>query len=958
MCVLIDGTSNTPTAMPRRQRLGAWLALSLTLATLPVASTALTPAETSRSRNNPAHIDLSDYDLAWQAFLGASQLDDAMTLARRTLVAYPDSVLWHRRLASVAQQNNDAPVAARNYAWLATRGHQFDLLDRAIDLSTATLQDDLAIRLMQQRAAHEAFNAGHWRALIDAMLNLGQFDQALTTLRQADQRHPRQFFLSQQANVLLQAGRPAARAAVLRRMIARYGAAPETVLQLASLEYAQGRTEQALATLRLGQPLATAKDAAYWQTLSSLAWMLQDFDEAASASRILVRAGSAQAADYQRLYQVHIANQPAVAYAYALIGWRRTHASPLFFQALAAASQLGPAALSQTLFDSIRPQDRATLEGQPQFWMQWAQLAHQQGNDKLARSRYAQALRRAPSDAHVIGGYLWLLIDSHDTPRLSILTRRWGNRLLSDSTVREGLTAALAMLDQPGRALRLMEPALASHRDDSAWLMQYADLLDQTDQADTATAIRRQAVKPLLQQTARAHGKTARARQLDRIALTSQLAPGDPTRRAMRMLINQPDGTRARDQVLAWTTSLDNTEATALWLRRHYTTTPAPGWTLLGQAMATDNDTATMHLLTTDADRLPRRDRVSAAEKLGFATQAVTLAWRGLEGEPDDRRLQRQFQTLALAQADTVGSSLAELRSSGLAAFDLELNARRWITPALHVEVEAHRIRQVRYDASQLGSIPGYGQYGSIQLTEQLARGERGLSLGGGRDLAGYGQLGAFYRYRLRRNLQLAAAIDYGARANDTVPLMMAGLIDRLKTSADYQWSAADSLTATATVSRLRAQGGGRLGNRQTVDLQYRHKLWLAPPDFTLVATATDARYQAAGSLPTNMLRLLPTGQPADIGYFVPRSYVQACLGAGFNENFREEWSGQLRPFGTASVCHNSVSGLGASVDAGLATPVIGPDHLSLGLGFTNNTGATSSRSLSILVNYRYYFTP
>lgn len=953
----IDDATSTAVPQTRRPHLGSWLVLSLSLATLPAASTALTPAQTASGQQHPG-INLSDYDLAWQAFLGAGQLNDAMALARRALVAYPDSVLWHRRLATAAQQNNDAPEAARNYAWLATRGHQTDLLDRAIDLSKATLQDHLAIRLMQQRVAHEAFNAEHWQTLIATMLNLGQFDQALATLRQADRRQPRQFFLRQQINVLVQAGRPSARAAVLRRMIARYGAQPETVLQLASLEYAQGHLEQALATLRRGRPLATASDTVYWQTLSSLAWMLQDFDEAAAASRTLVRAGTAHADDYQRLYLVHIAAQPAVAYAYALIGWRQTHASPLFFQAITAASQLAPAALSQTVFDSIRPQDRAELEGQPQFWTQWAQLAHQQGNDTLARTRYTQALQRAPTDAHVIGGYLWLLIDSHDTARLHVLTRRWGNRLLTDTTVRDGLIAALTLLDQPGRALRLMEPARASRQDDPDWLMQYADLLDQTDQPDTADAIRHQAVGPLLRQRAKAHGKTARRHQRDVIALTSQLAPGDPARRAIRPLLSEPGDARAREQVLAWTTSLGSTEATALWLRRHYTTTVAPGWARLGQAMASDDDTATMHLLSTDAAHLPRRDRVSAAEKLGFTSQAATLAWRGLESEPDDQRLQRQFQALALAQADTVGSSLTELRSSGLAAFDLGLEARRWITPALHLQIDAHRIRQMRYDTSQLGSIPGYGQYGAIQLIEQLARGERGLSLGGGRDLAGYTQLGAFYRYRLRRNLQLAAAIDYGARANDTVPLMIAGLTDRLKTSADYQWSAADSLTATATVSRLRAQGGGRLGNRQSLDLQYRHKLWLAPPDFTLLATATDARYQAAGSVPGSLLRLLPTGQTANIGYFVPRSYVQACVGAGFNEQFRDEWSGQLRLFGTASLCHNSISGPGASADAGLATPVIGPDHLSLGLGMTNNTGATSSRSLSILVNYRYYFTP
>ena len=944
-------------AAPRRPRAGGWLALGLTLAALPVASIALVSATTPQHDAHPP-INLSDYDLAWQAFLGAGQLDDAITLARQALAAYPDSVLWHRRLASAAEQHNDDALAARNYAWLATTGHQGDQLEHAIALTTATQQFDTAIQLMRQRAAEESFNADHWKALVAAMLNLGQFDQALAALKQADQHHPRQFFLSEQVDILALVGRPEERAAVLRQMLARYGAEPQTVLELASMEYAQGHLEQALATLRLAQASATANDTAYWQTLSSLAWMLQDFDRAADASQILVRAGTAQAEDYQRLYRIHVTADPAVAYAYALIGWRQIHATPLFFQSLAAAKLLDRNALSQTLFDSLRPQDRATLGAQAQFWVQWAQLAQQEGHDALARSRYAQALRRAPSDANVMAGYLWLLIDSRDTAPLRVLTRRWAGRLRVDPAMREALAAALALLDQPSRALALLRPDRFSHRDDPAWLMQYADLLDQADHPDAAQAVRRQAVKPLQRQIAAAQARLTPRQREDLASLTSRLRPGDPTRRAMRPLVDNPADAHALEQVLAWTIALDSPAATRLWLTRHYAMTIAPSWARLSQALAIDDDSASMRLLAADADKLPRRDRVTAANKLGWTSQALTLAYRGLEGEPDDRKLEQQFQNLAVAQADTFGSSLRGRYGSGLEAFDLGLNSRTWITHAMAVNVEAYRIQQTRYDVTQLGTIPAYGQYASAQLVQQLARGERGLSLGAGRNLAAYAQFGVFTRYRMTRNLQWGLAIDYGARANDTVPLAIAGLMDRVRGTAEYQWSAQDSLAATATLGRLRAQGGGWLGNRQGLNLEYRHKLWLAPPDFTLIATATDARYQRAPSVPNALWHLVPAGQPVDTGFFVPRSYAQACVGVGFNEDFLDTWSDQLRLFGHASACHNSVSGPGAAVQAGVATPVLGPDHLSLELGYASNTGAISSQSLSAFLNYRYYFTP
>ncbi len=952
-----EPSGEIPATAPRWPRTGGWLALSLTLVALPVAGIALVPAKVP-PHDAPQAVDLADYDLAWRAFLGAGQLDDAITLATQALAAYPDSVLWHRRLASAAEQHNDDALAARNYAWLATTGQQGDQLEHAIALTTATQQFDTAIQLMRQRAAEEPFNADHWKALVAAMLNLGHFDQALSALEQADQRHPREFFLSQQADVLALVGRPEERIAVLRRMIARYGAEPQTILQLASMEYAQGHLEQALATLRQAQATATAHDTAYWQTLSSLAWMLQDFGSAADASRILVRAGTAQADDYQRLYRIHVTTDPAVAYAYALIGWRQTHAAPLFFQALAAANRLDRSALSQTLFASLRPQDRATLGAQPQFWVQWAQVAHREGHDSLARSRYAQALRRAPSDANVMAGYLWLLVDSRDIAPLSVLTRRWAGRLRVDPTVREALTAALALLDQPSRALALLRPDRFSRRDDPAWLMQYADLLDQGDRPDAAQAIRRQAVKPLQRQAASALAKLTPGQREHQVTLISRLRPGDPTRRAMRPLVDNPADASAREQVLAWTIALDSPEATRLWLTRQYATTKAPAWARLSQALTTDNDSASMRLLAADADNLPRRDRVTAANKLGWKSQALTLAYRGLEGEPDDRQLEQQFQKLAVAQADTFGSSLHERHGSGLEAFDAGLDSHTWVTPAIAVDVAAYRFRQTRYDVTQLGTIPAYGQYASAQLVQQLPRGERGLSLGAGRNLAAYDQLGAFTRYRATRNLQLGLAIDYGARVNDTVPLAIAGLMDRLRGTAEYQWSAQDSLAATTTLGRLRAQGGGWLGNRQSLDLEYRHKLWLAPPDFTLIATATDARYQRAPSVPNALLQLVPAGQPADTSFFVPRSYAQACVGVGFNEDFLEAWSDQLRLFGHASACHNSVSGPGASVNAGVATPVLGPDHLSLGLGYSSNTGATSSQSLSAFLNYRYYFTP
>ncbi|WEN15820.1 tetratricopeptide repeat protein [Rhodanobacter sp. AS-Z3] len=931
------------------------LLVGLGLWVLPATASVRSAPERPPAGEQPL-FNQADYDLAWQAFLGAGKLTDAIVLAQKALLIEPDSVLWHRRLASAAEQDGQAALAAVNYAWLATQGHQDDLLAHAIDLASATQQGDLAIQLMQARALGEPFNLTHWDQLIASMLNIGRFDQALADLSQADGRQPRRYFLQQQADILAVAGRTGPLQAVLRQLVTRYGADPQTNLQLASSEYLQGHLQQALATLRQAQDRATPADTVYWQTLGSLAWMLQDFPVAGAASRVLMRAGMAATVDYMRLYRIHAVTEPAVAYAYALSGWRQTRADPLFFAAAAAATRLDQPALLQALFDSVRPVDRLALEAQSSFWVQWAQLARSHGNDRLARARYLQALKRDPVDTAVFAGFIWLLIDTQDQQMLRSAVTRAGPATAADPDLRDALTAALAVLDQPTHALASIRPDLASHGKDPDRIMQYADLLDQDDQNELAQAMRRSALAPLRRlQAARA---LTRQQQLQRLALLTRLAPGDPAARGIAELLRHPIDRAARELVLAWTLELNNAEATALWLAHQFASTPAPLWARLSQSLGTDDDSTTRQLLLTEADRMPRRDRVTAAEKLGWTGAALSFGYHGLQDQSDDRRLAMQWQDLALTRSDMLGTSLGGLHGGGVRTLESGVNWRHWLTPRWSLEGELHRVRQLGDGTQQLDQIPAHGQSASAMLVAHFPRGEAGILLGGGRNLGSYTRWGAFSRYRLTRNLQLGAYADVGARTDDTVPLAMVGLTDRLKSTAEYQWTARDSVSATATLARLRAQGGGRLGGRQSLDLEYRHKLWLAPPDFTLIASATRAEYQRASSVPAAVRRLLPAAQVGGPNVLVPLSYSQLCAGVAFNENYRDDWSGHWRPFGSVSACQNSVSGVGVALNAGFGAPLSGPDHLSIQFGYSTNTGATGGRNLNMLLNYRYYFTP
>lgn len=933
---------------------GSALSLGVALAALPQALAA--PA--------PAAAGTSDYDLAWKAFLAAGKLDDAVALARRAVREHPQSILWHRRLASAAEQNSDGPLAARSYAWLASSGRQYDLLAHAIQLAEGTQQDDAVIHLMQVRALHEPYRREHWLQLVDAMLNAGRFQPLLDLLRRADHAHPRRFYLEQQARVYAVIGKPHAQKQVLQRLIARYGAAPAANLQVATTEFIDNHLHQALATLKQAQALVAPTDNVYWQTLGSLAWMLQDIPASSRAGRELVRSGKATMSDYDRLFQTHIAKRPGVAYAYALVGWTRLRAPVLFFDALTAVDQMDAQALRRAVFASVRAADLNLLGEHPSFWSEWAQEAALHGHEAQARARYLRALQLAPDDVNAEAGYLWLLIDSNDIESLATVVDRLGREQPRSERVREALAAAQAMLGRPTRALALMRPAYHRHRHDAAWLVQYASLLEQVGRGDTARAVRMQAVRALSMPATTPPSTPTEAatqrllRQQTAQELAAQLTPGDPARRATARLLTQASRQRVRNQVLSWSTSLDNPEASRLWLHLAYRHAPPPLWAQLGQALADRNDSAAARLLRRQRARLPHHDRVDAATRLGWRPLATTLAFNALDGEPGDIDLAHTYRDLALQGSDHVGAGSDWQRTSGVTRYDHHVDARLWLNHSLALDADLHAMHDYRYDVAQIGPVPSQARHGTVTLTQYLPRGERGVSIGGGRDLAGYQRLGAFYDYRLTHYLNLGARIDYGAPLDDTTPLAVAGLADSVAASADYRFSAWDTVSARLNVARLRAQGGGQLGRRQRLELEYRHRIWLAPPSITLIASAADARYQQAADLPAQLRRLLPSGEPPSTSFLVPQSYAQACAGIGYNAEAEQDWQPRLRLFGVASVCRNSVAGRGASVSAGLVTPVVGNDRLVFGFGYGNNTGASASRTLTATISYRYDFTP
>lgn len=899
-----------------------------------------------------------DWDLAWQAFVGAGEVEDAYALSRSAVRAQPHSRLWLARLAQAARWSNHPQDALAALSRLALDLHDDRYLQPALDLAIGLGDDDHAVALLRELIRIGRASPAQQRMLSGLYLSIGEPQAAIRELQRQFARTAAPDLLWQQAVIYRAIGDPARELDTLQRYRRRYGSGPRVMLAIATIEYVRGQLPQALDALMAARSSARRSDTAYWATLSGLAWLLGRYPAAAQASQVLIDTHKAEVSDYERVLYAERYRHPRRALAVAEQGWRQTHEPALFLSALGiACSQPSIPVLAGT-FALLDPRSAAAFTGEPSYWTCLAQLRAGEGRDGAALAAYRHALLLNPGDDNLLAGYLWLLIDSDDLAPLAPNLYRLDRRASRAPELWAPMAAAYAALDEPQRALPWLQAQWPARKADPLWLMSYADTLEQADRPHAAWRLRKRAYDLIARHFGSLPGRRQTQDRLQELArLAAALAPGDPARRAIEGLARHPRSQQARVTVMAWMLGQQAYPLARWWSLRAFLRAPAPHWAQLAQAMARNDRAATARLLEQDA-RLPRRDRVAAAAGLGWSSLAATLAYDGLVGEPDDAGLQQQFDDLAVARADSLEAAATQSQWSGLRTDDAQLQASHWLAALDRLEIRVDTARQRAVDDTQLGVVPSRSRSALLAWEHTTELGSLTFDLGAGRNLTAWSREGVAWQERWSGRVETNLAAVAGARPLDTAALSVAGLEDRLAADASAQWTPRTTLQLQLQAGRLRAQGGGNLGTVQRFSLEGDYRLWFAPPDLALQASLSGAHYDRAANVPAPLLPLLPADRAASVTFFVPDSFVQVCGGAHFNTRYESEFTARLRLYADADLCANSVSGQGYDLTAGSAMPLFGSDQLSLSLNIQSNVGTHSGRTTVAMLRYRHYFTP
>ncbi len=946
---------SAPRTQPsRRLRLYATLALLAIGHFSDPASAAPPPERPTRSFRT------RDWDLAWQAFVGAGEVNDAYALSQRAVQARPHSRLWLARLAQAARWSNHPQAALAALCSLALDLHQTHYLQPALDLAIGLGKEHRAIILLRELIDLHRATAAQRQMLSSLYLDVGEPERAIRELQREFARHRVPALLWEQAVIYHTLGDPERELATLQRYRKIFGSGPKVMLAIATREYLQNRLPSALHALLAAEHRARPSDRTYWQTLSALAWELGHYRVAARAANVLIGTGHADSTAFLRAVYATQYRHPRRAFAIAERGWKQTHERALFLSLLGIASSLHPPTpwLARA-FALLGPGQAAALADAPFYWTSLAQLRSGEGRDRAALAAYRHALRESPGDNSLLADYLWLLIDQRDLRSLAPMLHRLARRAGKAPVLWPPLAAAYTAVHRPERALPWLQVQWAARKNDPLWLIGYADTLQQADRSEAAWRLRRRAYDLLMRRIT----PPPDAAQLERrdIALTRlavTLFPGDPARRLIEGLARHPGQRQARLAVLSGMQVEQDYALARWWRQRAFLHRAPPPWAQLAQAMAQNDGAAIASLLERQRSRLPSRDQVAAATALGWNALGVSLTYRGLERDPGDASLHREFEELALPRADSLGAAAVATETSGLLDEGVKLQASHWLSRRNGLDIRIGTIQQRTVDTAQLRSPPSLSSSAVLTWRHVTAFGRLTFNLGAGRDLATWLREGVLWHKRLSDGLRTSLGAVAGAQPLDTAALSVAGLEDRLQAAVSKQMTPRVGLQLQLQAGRLRAQGGGALGSVQRFSLAANYQLWFSPPDFALDASVSGAHYSRAVHLPAQLQSLVPRQETPSVDFFVPASFVQACGGGHFNMRYATIFTSQVRPFASADLCANTVSGQGYDLTAGIAMPVFGADHLSLSLNLENNVGTHSGRTAGVMLRYRHYFTP
>ena len=928
-----------------------------------------------QSRVPPAGMrsyDEERYTLAYEVFLGARNLEDAYRVAAAAVAQVPDNLAWRLRLAQVAEWSGRPAVALEQWRFLAGRAsgrEREDAWQAVLRLAPGVRDDEALLAAWLHEADTRPMNAERWERLADAFERVARAADGAAYFQRRYEKTGGEQFLALQAFLLERLGRDDEAIAAYRRLIEKHRATDERLLRVAVLLLRLNRFREAFEVLDRHRATVDRGNAGFWDLFADLAWKLQQDQAALEAYQVVTAQPKADNIAWQRLVELTRERDPAGAARIAAAGYERVRAPGLLLMAAELYWQRRDLPALRDLYGKLTAEDEKRMAGNAYFFALRAQYHDAEGRPNEATADYRRAMAIEPGNADYVASLLWQLVSCRDTAALRRELAAHATRARESPALSEAYASAYALLGETRRALSFYARLLDAKRDDYLWLLNYADVLEQDGQGSMALRVRRHAWEVTRAKLGEKDVKSATREEIEAVArMTLASAPGDPALNLVGRILRQDYERRAGSEqdrrldagvgelILSWALSTERFDSAKAWLWQQYARNLArPVWAEMTLALAENDREAVARILAADADVVPPVDRIEAARVTGRYALAQTYAFEAAEKERDHDEIHVKLSETLLESASMLAYGYQDFERGLLKGREQRAIARIWITEHLRLSVDLGLDGGLRSnDPASLTGVPGRIEEYAFGLHWRHDNGSTDLRAGHRNALGTHTPVKLSHTSDFAPRLSGVIAASLDEKADETNPLFLGGMRDRVNVSVNYRLSLREYASVEVWGARYHTQDDTYLGQGRGLTWEIGHRFRNEYPDWRIRLTGEHQSYRADGSVDTRAASLDPTGGTLGARYFIPQSFDVYGLYTTFGDSYRDRYSRAWRYYADLGPTYNTQSGRGFLFAVGAGGSVLGNDRLSIYFNRSKGGSAIGGYTTEVGVRYEY----
>ena len=926
------------------------------------------------------------YNLAYEVFLGNSNLKDSFRVAEAAVAQRPHDLRWRERLAQVAEWSGQPQEALRQWVQLAKLTGREAAYQSVLRLAPGLFDYESLLFAWRHVITQRALTRAELVQLVDTFESAGEVDAGIGFFEDYYKRRTDPVALEQLAMLNERAGRIDATISAYERLIAASGPSPERLVSLATLKLSRADLPGAFALLAGRRAQVPVSNEAYWRLLGDLAWELQEDEVGREAYRLLAAGDKPEPDDLLRLVLLLRATQPLEAARVAEAAWQRHRNVQALTLAVELRTTLGDRNALRRLYATIAQGDEKLFNDNRYFFTQRATFRAADGDRSGALADWRYAILLAPQDLEQRAGFLWFLIDGKMNPELRREVVSIAPAQRDAPELLDPLGAAWLTLGEPRQALAYFRRQAKAKSGDYLWLMNYADTLEAAGEEGMALRMRRHAWETVRRAPDPKTVTKDRERLITYVRLVTQFAPGDPSLAAIRHVLRQDNAADAapskdgagttdataqvtaqvtalsrdaavRELVLAWAISTESNEAARAWRWNAYGRKfAAPAWAEVSLAIERRDTDALNKLLETQADSLPTLARIDAARETQQLRLAQQLGFAAQEKSPNDDEIHLRLATDLLASASSVIVDDKLLERGVLKGRERSVRAQVWLSPKLRLSTQLVVLHQRTTDPTQFTGVPGTDRALNVSALMRHDRGDTELSLGQRSGVSDFTTVKLSHNRPLGERVSASAALSMRERAGETLALYVGGHKDEASLAGQWNISRREYLSARAWGARFHTQQETWVGTGRGLFIEAGHRIRSEYPDWNVRLTRALSHYETADATDARSAELNPAAVIPAGNFFLPQSSKTWGISTGFGMDMRERYGRGIRPFGDIGRSVNSITGSGYNWLLGAGGSLFGQDYLSIYSSRSKGGAGTNLAIREVGLRYQYFF--